>query len=515
MQLRPAAPQIVLEGALLPRHLEEHVPAVPGVREHGLHHRLLQRVHAGLRARVVPLLERVQLREHEIGRGGGLIEVGREADLVADFAERLRERAPERVDGVRAVHEKHGDLARLHLGNEVGHLTERPGALERVVGPEPDRLADLAGDVVQDIHGCDDGGAVRILRRHAPRHGEPALRGRELARDPPDRLRPDVHGCGDLLRGVRRDELTDARDVGGGDARRGDAGGGGTQPLVQDHVRHRQREDSFGPRRGGQPLVCAHPGERQPRSDVDEPGRRRVAASLERMGAGERVLIADGGKPRLHEVGSERHDVAGAGKVVPRDRRRAEGDPVPLAQRLERERFVGEVPPTCVLHPAPDQLSERAGLEARDEDGSGAARLLHFGAEPRDRLVPRERLPPAVGAARHRVRDAVRVVEPLERRLTAGAEPSLVERGLGIPLELDHASLAHLGVQSAPGGALAARGGVPGRDARNLLLGLNQVRNEMLGRLGPDAARRECGRAAARGAQHLEEASAIHRPASQ
>src|SRR2546422_8000942 len=68
----------------------------------------------------------MEIGEDEVRGGRRLIEVGREADLEADLGDRLRERARQGVCRVRAVDEQHGDLARLHVGHEVGLLLERP-----------------------------------------------------------------------------------------------------------------------------------------------------------------------------------------------------------------------------------------------------------------------------------------------------------------------------------------------------------------------------------------------------
>ena len=229
------------------------------------------------------------------------------------------------------------------------------------------------------------------------------------------------------------------------------------------------------------------------------------------MCAREGVLIADRRQPRLHEIGAERQNVARAGEVVRRDGGRAERDPVPLTQRLERERLVGDVPPADLLHPGVHQLPERAALEPSDECDAFAARLLHLRLQATDRVVPGELLPLSVRSPRHRIGHAVGIVEPLQRGLAARAEPALVDRRLGVPLELDHATFAYLGVQPASGRALATRGGIVGRDPGHLVLGRHDVRDEVLGRLRADIARRGRGGGAAGRSQHGQEPSAIHR----
>src|SRR5947207_1571848 len=66
VELLPPILEVVLERPALPCQTEQHIARVHGVGEDGLHHRLLQRVDPGARARVAPLLERMQIRE--IGR---------------------------------------------------------------------------------------------------------------------------------------------------------------------------------------------------------------------------------------------------------------------------------------------------------------------------------------------------------------------------------------------------------------------------------------------------------------
>ncbi len=286
-------------------------------------------------------------------------------------------------------------------------------------------------------------------------------------------------------------------------------------PPGHDHLRHREREQALGSGDRGDPLVRAHPGERQAWADIHELRGRSGTARLERVGVRERVLVADGREPRLHEVGAERHDVARGGEIVPRNSRRAEGEPVPLPQRLEGERLVGHVPAAGLPHPGIDQVAERPRLEPGDEDDTLAPGRLDLSGETSDRVVPRELLPLAGRRPGHRVGDAIGVVQALKRRLAARAQPPLVDRRVGIPLELDHPAFADLGVQPASGRALAAGGGVVRGDAGNLVLGRDDVGDEVLGRLGADAARRHSGGRPARGAQDCEEPPPIHALGSQ
>src|SRR5207237_3717496 len=140
-----------------------------------------------------------------------------------------------------------------------------------------------------------------------------------------------------------------------------------------------------------------------------------------------------------------------------------------------------------------------AAFEPRDERDPLAPRFLYFGLQASYGVVPCDLLPLAVGAAGHRIRDAIGVVKALQRGLPARAQPTLIDGRLGVALELDHSALAPLGVEPAPGRALTAGGRVVGGDAGDLILRRHHVRDEVLGGLGADAAPRQCGGAAASG----------------
>src|SRR5439155_20018401 len=94
-----------------------------------------------------------------------------------------------------------------------------------------------------------------------------------------------------------------------------------------------------------------------------------------------------------HEIGAEGHDVARVSEVVPGDRRRAEREAVALAQSLEGERLVGDVPTAQLLHPGVDEVAERPALESGHEGNPLTARLLHLRPQPADRVLPGELLP--------------------------------------------------------------------------------------------------------------------------
>ena len=107
--------------------------------------------------------------------------------------------------------------------------------------------------------------------------------------------------------------------------------------------------------------------------------------------------------------------------------------------------------------------------------------------------------------------NAIGIVEPLQRRLAARAEPAAIDRRVGIPLELHRPPLANAHTHAAAGRAFAARGGVVRRGTRYLVFGLHQIRDQPLGGLGADAARCHGGCTGAGDAEDLQEASAIDR----
>ena len=400
---------------------------------------------------------------------------------------------------VRPVHEQQLELARRQLCHEPRHLLERARSIDRMVRPEPDGPADLPGNVVEDVHGGHEHcRPVPVLSRDPARNRQAALGRGKLACQALDLGRVDAGQWGDLLRRGEeaRETVSVQRD--------------GSESPRHDHLRHAQGEHELGSRLRRDPLVRAHPGEGQPRANVDELRHRRVAVPVEAMGARKTVLVADRGEPCLHEVGAEGDDVAGALEVVERNRRRAEGEAVPLPQRLEGERLEADMPTAYVLRPRVDELAEGAAFEPGDEHDPPAARLLDLRREPADGVIPCQLLPCAVRPAGHWIGDAVGVVEALKSCLAARAETAFVDRGLRVALELDHPPLAYLGVQPAPGSALAARGRIVRRRAGHLVFGRHQVRHEVLGRLRADTARRDRRGAAARRAQDLQEPSAVH-----
>src|SRR5690606_15648190 len=121
-------------------------------------------------------------------------------------------------------------------------------------------------------------------------------------------------------------------------------------------------------------------------------------------------------------------------------------------------------------------------------------------------VVPGERIPVAGGGACERARDAVGVVEAVERGLSAGAEAAVRDGGEGVALGLDGASLAGADVHAAAGGAFAAGGAIAGGDAGDDVLGGDDIGDQTIGAAG--AAAGETG-AGAGDTEDLEEVAPI------
>ncbi len=203
VQRAPLALQVVPERAGLARGAQHHVARVHGVGEDGLHHRLLQRVDPGARPGIVPLLERVEVGEHQVSRARRFVQGGGERDREDTLAQGLRETA-QRVHRIGAMDEQQRHLASRQVGLQRRGVTEPPGGGHGKVGTEQDRLADGAGDGVEDIHRGDDRGAVGVMGRHTARDREAGARGCEFARQALHDLGFDTRRPRDVLRGVGR-----------------------------------------------------------------------------------------------------------------------------------------------------------------------------------------------------------------------------------------------------------------------------------------------------------------------
>ena len=90
------------------------------------------------------------------------------------------------VDRVGVVHQQHRHLAAVDRRRQ---LRQRGVAVARgEVGAEADRLADVAGDEVEQVDRGAELGGARVLRADAARHRQARLGRGELAREPLDPL---------------------------------------------------------------------------------------------------------------------------------------------------------------------------------------------------------------------------------------------------------------------------------------------------------------------------------------
>src|SRR5262249_47895655 len=161
------------------------------------------------------------------------------------------------------------------------------------------------------------------------------------------------------------------------------------------------------------------------------------------------------------------------------------------------------------LHPPIEEDRLAAILELRhDRDGAslpGLAQLTGLVGHELERLVPRHRLQ-RVAVTPLSAGETVGVIDLLQRRLAAHAERALIDRMVGIPLELHDAAVAVAREHAAAGWALTAHGREIRRDAGNDLLVRHHERQDPLGRLlaaahGSDGARRR---------DDLEEVASFH-----
>ena len=434
---------------------------------HRIHPGLLQRDHAGEGLRVAPRLDRVVVGQHQIAELRRLVRIARERDLERHLRDRVGDLGALRAreHGVRAAHEEERHLPRAHFLDRIGELGVGRDPLEaRDRLRAEHRAPDVAELLVERVH------------REAELH---AATGEQKARPRCERRRQRLQRCGRHIRGLR--------SLGDG---------------ARASKRVRDRELGAGLARD--PLVRVHPRERAPRTDVDH--ARRVGALRARIG--ERQLLRNVRAPRLEEIGAEGDDELRRGEVERRPRHA-----VALLVRSDhaavRERRVAQVRGDAVAgEPSVQESREAPGLVLIDEERvPRLPRALHrreLLRQERDRLRPRDRRERAV-LAEHRLPIAVRIVEPLHRRLSARAERPAIQRMIGIPLHLESASVAHFEEHAASRRALTAGGGVEVGDARHRLVGLHEIRNELLA--GVRAAAHGRGRGAGC-PEHLEKGAA-------
>ena len=278
----------------------------------------------------------------------------------------------------------------------------------------------------------------------------------------------------------------------------------GAGALGENHRGHAEREGDFGAREDGMPFVGVHPGQVHPGPYVDVPGH---ALSIPSVGLSKAALLLDDRPPGLQEIGTEGDDVAGPGEVV--ERHLVEPENAPIGDPLG-----GAVEGLVADQLAPDRLDE-GGEEGVEAAGAGAADdhetarpFLNALSQAVDPFIPGNLFEgtalPGAGAP-----DPIGIVEPLKRRLSALAKGSRIDGMGGVSFELDGAGLAGLDVHPAAGAALGTGGCIPGRDARDLIFRLDEIRDEFLDAL--EGAARKRRRPGGGDANDFEEAAAVYR----
>ena len=285
--------------------------------------------------------------------------------------------------------------------------------------------------------------------------------------------------------------------------------------LGDDGLYHGRRHQALGFRRHGMPLVGAGTGHRQPGLDLDKPCLFAVSyPSL----AGVVARVAHRRTERLQEVGAERDEIVRVRKVVVRHLGPSEKLSIRLPGCLVGERFVADPAGAAQgLHPGRCEGRHGAGERWRDHrdpvSPACVAERLHPVNQILLRVVPWQRVehalsggcvgdPAPLGAG-----NPIRIVEALERGLSANAQSTPVDRVLWVALDFHRATLACAHQGAATGRAFPAHAGIPGRDAGDDVLRRDDERNDLLGRDRRTGGKRHRRPGAA---QDLQERPAFH-----
>lgn len=299
-----------------------------------------------------------------------------------------------------------------------------------------------------------------MLARAAIGERRRRLGGRELARDPPDVGRGQAGFTGREFRRVGLQVRDQPRR---GDIRPVADEIGVIQPLVHDHMRHRQRDRRVGARIGREPFMGIAGRVRQPDVEGDDLGP--VADHAVDQALGVRVHEIGG----LEDVRAEVEDVFGVGPVAGFDVRspgrfqphllRGLADVGVVQDRVRAERVgkaIGRAA-GAVAAILEHDLVQDAGVAL----GPGAVdHLAQLFGQDAGRLVVAEALPLALAAragAQERGHDPVGIIDmevagiALRAQLAAGVGVLEVALELDDPAVLDHGDPAILDVAGHAG----------------------------------------------------------------
>src|SRR5512132_2987570 len=160
--------------------------------------------------------------------------------------------------------------------------------------------------------------------------------------------------------------------------------------------------------------------------------------------------------------------------------------------------------------PRIEKTGETSRLMLIDEDGvsrtTAGTRLAKLLREDLQRFIPAHELQLPI-LPRHWAAIAIRIIEALQCRLSAGAQCTAIHWVIRISLQLDRPSITSLGDDSAPDRAFAAGRRVIGRDAGHRLVRRYQIRNELLDLFGSASEHRGRGGTYS---EDLEELPSLH-----
>ncbi len=262
----PERPLALLGAEGLPAHAQEDVAHALALHrlaldQHRTHRGLHEADHAVLGRVVSPRLERVQRRQHQPGPRGGLARPTGQRHHQRHLREGLHEAGlgRHRVHRVHVDQQEDVDLPARHGLGEGRHVRVRARLAERVAGPELHARPHRTHRHVEQVDGHEGIGGIRARGGRPASDHEARLGPGEVAGHPADRLRGHAR--------CRRGAL----EVGGSHRRAEHRGvAAALDPLVDDHLEHRERELPLGAGRVPHPLVGIRRGQRLARLEVHE-----------------------------------------------------------------------------------------------------------------------------------------------------------------------------------------------------------------------------------------------------
>ncbi len=389
-----------------------------------------------------------------------------------NFLDRLGHprRPGHREDRISAGDEHRIDLAAAHRVNRRVHFIRRAGFFGRRAFEEHHGLAEIAGDRVEDHR--------RKMSRRIVR-----ARDRQRAVRPAERL-AETENSFDWHTGPRaggsrieiRDRLGERREIEARVLR--------NPALLDQNVEHAPRNIGLRTRSSRDPVVALRRRHAQPRADVDGAADAQRAAPLMRR-AKQRVLTREFHRrlPGLEKIRTERNQHFGLIDSI----RRQVAPPKDRFRRNPRRFLVDGLVKYRARRAIGAEKRERDFSEGRalrrtEERDAVLARLRRRRqpvAEHFVRFVPRNRPDRAVAAANLRMRQAIGIVQALQRRLSPRAQRTLANWIGRIALQLDDPPFPDSRHHTASRRALRTRRGKKTRHAGNYVLIGHHVRDQL------------------------------------